>query len=1259
METKDHVSDRAQTNSSQETQIIKKPLGFAVRGALWDLNGAKPGALTSSPTGERLLSLEEVTQNSFLVVDILVGRPALQPDSSALNRLNRAHFPSCCHPSQELIRESRMILRLGFSFLILAFAMSNVACNRAQIVRRLDFNQDVQPILASRCFACHGPDPEMRKASLRLDLAEWAMKKRDGHRDAIVPGRPEKSELVKRIESKDPKYLMPQTAQGEAKPMSAREIAILREWIKQGAIYRPHWAFEVPIRPAVPGDSNNHVGAKNPIDNFIFAKLKEEGLQPSPEADKAGLIRRVTLDLTGILPTPEGVKSFVSDSSPGAYEHLVDRLLAQPTFGEQRARYWLDYARYADTYGLHFDNSRDIWPYRDYVIRSFNSNKPFDQFAVEQIAGDLMPMKNLDPLIGSGYVRLGVSSNEGGTIPEELRVNIARERTEAFGATFMGLTVGCAVCHDHKFDPTTQHDFYALSAFFNNLDEKPFNDDRPVWTPVVRVPKQDKEEAYNRILARRSELQGNLNSMRMDARNLVAHWLAAKTDRARPVSTDGLIVRLRLDEGRGEVLKNSAPNANPASFTTTTMKPEWGETTWLWPDFRMQSSTRVLLGQAGDYEASHAFSGGGWFMFRSAPFHPGSFGTLLSKMESTQHDRGWELAADDNGNLNVALVDQAPKEGKPEKNKDKKPSDKKLPEEKESFNYPTPHNLTKEDLAPNKPPQQLKAEKEEEKKGKAEAEAEAKKKKSKPIVKPHQDVPEVAIRVATVKPLPLDNEWKHIFFTYDGSGRAAGVKIYVNGTLVATRVQKDNLGRSSIHTDAPMQLGWRNPDEHPAKDARYQDIRLYGRSLASDEVKRIPFEDYVAEITAQPATRWTEDQSHVVNEFYLNSVDATWRAIQREMVHLNEQLDRLSAGGDLTLVAWEKSKVPYANVLTRGIYTARTDRVEANTPHFLPALPPNEPHNRLALAKWTVSPENPLTARVTVNRMWYELFGAGLVETTEDFGIMGQRPTHPQLLDWLAVEFRDSGWNVKHMYKLMVMSATYRQSSKSSSQQLAKDPRNGLLSRGPRFRMDAEMVRDIALQSGGLLLQKIGGSSVKPYQPPSIWEQVSYPTSDTVHYVQAHGDALHRRSMYTYVKRMAPQPNMDAFDAPVRDVVCTRRQRTDTPLQALVTMNDVQWVEAAKALAERVIHEAGPLPEQRINRMGLILLAHVPPPKTASVLEKSFSEMQKHYAANPKDARALVNVGEKRVDSSIPAPELAAWTMIASEMLNLDETINK
>lgn len=1136
--------------------------------------------------------------------------------------------------------------------LLLAASLGTTAgCNRrparAASAQHIDFNQDVQPILASRCFSCHGPDPEMRKAGLRLDLAEAAFRKRPGHPDAIVPGDPDKSELIRRIESKDPHHLMPQSPQGEAKPMKPEEIAILREWVKEGAVYRPHWAFEKPVRPALPATAAADPWVKTPIDAFILARMKKEGLSPSPEADKATLIRRVTLDLTGLLPTPAEVKAFVNDPSPQAYEHLVDGLLARPTYGEQRARYWLDYARYADTYGLHFDNSKDIWPYRDYVIRSFNNNKPFDQFAMEQIAGDLMPATNLDPLIGSGYVRLGISSNEGGTIPEELRVNIARERTEAYGATFMGLTVGCAVCHDHKFDPTTQKDFYALTAFFNNLEEKPFNDDRPVWAPVVRIPKAGNEEAYDRVLAQRSELATQLRDMRRQERTLVQHWLASRQDPPQPVSVDKLVLRLRLDEGSGNVLKNSAPHASPVSFTTRESKPEWGETTWMWPDFRMQSSTRVEFGQMGNYESNQAFSSGGWFMLRSAPNYTLSdtSGALISKMDTTQHDRGWDLSIQQ-GVVSVELVNEAPKDPS-----DKKASAKKETAPKEPFDYPTPQDLSKKDLSPNKPPEKKQPKKKDDAKSK---------KPGKPEPKTAKDnTPQLAIRVATLDPLPLDGAWKHVFFTYDGSGKASGIRIYINGKPVRTRVVSDTLAGRTIQTSAPMQLGWRYPEANPAKETRYQDIRLYARSLTPEEASRLPFEDYVAELASTPTAQWNEDQWHVVSEFYLHSIDPSFRAIEGQIEQLNAQLDKLSQGGDLTQVSWEKPSIAYANVLTRGVYTARTERVEANTPHFLPPLPAGMPHNRLALAKWTVSPDNPLTARVTVNRMWYELFGTGLVETTEDFGIMGQRPSHPELLDWLAVEFRESGWNVKHMYKLMVMSAAYRQSARSTPEQLAKDPKNLLLSHGPRFRMDAEMLRDIALQSGGLLVSRIGGPSVKPYQPANVWEQVSYPTSDTVNYVQQHGDALYRRSMYTYWKRMAILPDMDAFDAPMRDAVCTRRQRTDTPLQALVTLNDVQWVEAARALAQRVILHGGSQPQQRIDLMSEILLSHDPPPKVEAVLENSLDQMQEHYAADPQAAHALVETGESRRDAAIPAPELAAWTMVASEMLNLDETLTK
>jgi hypothetical protein len=524
---------------------------------------------------------------------------------------------------------------------------------------------------------------------------------------------------------------------------------------------------------------------------------------------------------------------------------------------------------------------------------------------------------------------------------------------------------------------------------------------------------------------------------------------------------------------------------------------------------------------------------------------------------------------------------------------------------------------------------------------------------------PKDLTPMRAIKVATIAPLPTNGQWNYLFFTYDGSGKAAGVRIYVDGAPVATKVISDTLARNTMRTSAPLQLGRKSPDEQPARDTRYQDTRLYARALTAEEAKRLPFEDYVSEITSKPPSQWDRDQWHAVTQFYFTNVDEPAKALQSQIQQMDAELDKLSQGGDVSLVAEEKPSVAYADVLTRGIYTARKERVEADTPHFLPPLPAGQPHNRLALAQWTVSPENPLTARVTVNRMWNELFGAGLVETTEDFGIMGQRPSHPELLDWLAVEFRESGWDMKHMYKLMVMSAAYRQSAKANPEQLARDPKNLLLAHGPRFRMDAEMLRDIALQSSGLLVNKVGGPSVKTYQPGNVWESVGYPKSDTTIYKQDHGDALYRRSLYTYWKRMAMPPDMDAFDAPTRDTACTRRQRTDTPLQALVTMNDPQWVEASRALAERLIKQAGKQPEQRIQYLSELVLSHDPSPQMESVLQRSLNQMQEHYAADPAAAHDLIAVGEKPRDGAIPPPELAAWTMVVSEVLNLDETLNK
>lgn len=1076
---------------------------------------------------------------------------------------------------------------------------------KASAHRGPDFNKEVQPILASNCFSCHGPDPGNRKGGLRLDLEEAALKKRSGKPDAIVPGHPEKSEMMARIESKDPHHLMPQTAEGEAKPMKPADIAILKKWIEAGAHYEPHWAFEAPTRPELP-KVQDVTWTSDPVDHFLLARLNTQGLHHSPEADKATLIRRVTLDLTGLLPSPAEVAAFEKDNSPTAYEQVVDRLLATPQYGEHRARYWLDYARYSDTHGLHWDNFRMIWPYRDYLIKAYNTNMPFDRFVKEQIAGDMLPVSDYNSLLATGYVRTGISSNEGGAIPEELRFNIARERTEAYGAAFLGLTVGCAVCHDHKYDPTTQKDFYQLSAFFNNIDEDSFNGDRPDWYPILRLPKAENAAPYNKLLAQRSTLQMQLNQEKAADHARVNEWLDSKRA-PQTVSEDGLLLRLRLDEGQGTLIKNSAPHATIKEFHTTKVPGMWGETTWQWPDFRMDTNTQLQLGQTGDFERNQAFSVGGWMMPRLNG--------------ATRRTRIKEFLGPDPNDPSV-------KAGKIEAMKDPKRG--------------TGEMIAKSDASQGGRGWEIFWN------------------KGSVVVNLVNRWPEKAISISADASATPVGIWKYIFFTYDGSGKAAGLHLYADGVLVPTKVESDTLD-GTIRTSAPMQLGWRSPDADPYRFTRYQDIRLYSRALSPAEAGRLPYENYIAELARKRTSKWNLDEWHTATQFYFTAIDEKAKSLQAQIASVNAQLQALGDNDNpysFSLVAEEKPALAYANVLSRGVYTERQERVLANTPHFLPALANNEPRNRLGLADWTVSPQNPLTARVTVNRMWYEIFGAGLVSTTDDFGIMGDRPSNADLLDWLAVEFRESGWNVKHMYKLLVMSAAYRQSARATPELLARDPNNSLLARGPRFRMDAEMLRDIALESSGLLVDKIGGPSVKTYMPANVWETVSYTLSDTLHYTQDHGDALYRRSMYTFWKRFAISPDMEAFDAPARDVVCTRRQRTNTPLQALVTMNDPQWMEASRMLAERSIREGGTTPESRINFMSQVLLSHPASPKMMSVLQKSYLEMLRSYGAT-RATRQLLAVGEKPRDLKLPAPELAAWTMVANEMLNLDETLTK
>lgn len=1043
----------------------------------------------------------------------------------------------------------------------------------AASVGKVDFARDVQPIFTENCLACHGNDTAKVKGGLRLDRAEFAFKPAKSGDIAIIKGKPDESPLIKRMCTEDEDDLMPPPEKAK-RPIRPDEIETLRKWIEQGAEWRSHWAWSTPQRPALPAVKGC---VRNPIDNFVLARLEQEGMAASPEASRAALIRRVTLDATGLLPTPEETQAFVNDQSPDAYEKVVDRLLASPRYGEHRARYWLDYVRYADTHGLHFDNYRSIWPYRDYVINAFNSGKPFDAFVREQLAGDLLPDAGVDALVATGFIRCNVTTNEGGTIPEEIQAANVRDRVEAFGAVFMGVTVSCSECHDHKFDPMSMRDFYSLSAFFNNTAERSWDRNIQDPQPVLHIPPAEKRPALDAALKKKSAVEQRIRDRRDDAPKLIAAWME-KGGRPQPVAADGLQLRMRFDEGSGKQIHSRTP-AGERCFETAEAPIIWGEDTWLWPGARFEMNTQLAIPDAGDYERDQAFSAGGWVMVRAMPGSNGvPNGALFGRMDHANKDRGWSFEIEGNTVEGRYLV----------------------------------HMIS--------------------------------------------SWPENRITLKTKRQF-VRGDWHHVFMTSDGSGKACGVKIYVDGQCQEVTAEGEAV-TETVKTAVPFHFGRRH-DHHPMRESRYQDFRLYTRCLSDAEVKRLPFEDYAAEIAAKPAAEWTAEQRWVMSETFFRHYDAEMPALTAQLPSLDAEIADASKGGTPTLITRDQPRPAFADILARGAYNVRKERVQPALPHFLPGCDTAKVRDRRDLAEWVLSPANPLTARVVVNRMWQELFGAGLVESADDFGTAGQRPSHPELLDWLAVEFRESGWNVKHVYRLMLTSATYRQSAAATKDIVAKDPKNRLLARGPRYRMDGETLRDIALQSAGLLSAACGGPSVRPYAPDGLWEAVSMPESNTLHYKQDKGDALYRRSLYIFWKRFSPPPNMETFDAPNRELSCVRRARTNTPLQALVSMNDPQNLEASRKLAERTLKEAKCETAARLNHLALIVLARPFTDAERVALEKSQAKFAEHFTKCPDEAKKLLAIGEAPADAALPASELAAWTLSASQVLNLDAAINK
>ena len=1026
----------------------------------------------------------------------------------------------------------------------------------------ISFNRDIRPILAENCFACHGPDRAARKSDVRLDRREDAIKA-----EVLVPGRPDESEMIVRVFADAKDGLMPPPE--SHKRLTQQQKELLRRWVAEGAKYEPHWSFIAPTRVALPA-VNDARWARNPIDRFILARLEAAGLEPAPEADRETLLRRVALDLTGLPPTRQESELFLADSSPDAYEKLVDRLLASPHWGEHRARYWLDAARYADTHGLHFDNYREMWSYRDWVIEAFNRNMPFDQFTIEQLAGDLVPNPTMEQQIAPGFNRCNITTNEGGTIPEENLALYTRDRAETVSQAWLGLTAGCAVCHDHKFDPISQKEFYEFSAFFNNTTQGAMDGNIKDTPPVIVVPPRADRPRWNALSKELAEARGQIDSRKQTARADFEAWLA-KADAgaaASRIPSDQLAFHAPLSEAEGGTFRMTL-DGKPIDAAIPS-KPVWEAGRVAAQAFKLPETGTLQIPQAGDFEKDRPFAFGAWVKLAKDRLN----GAVFARMDDQKGFRGWDLWVE-NGRIGTHLVSTWPDD---------------------------------------------------------------------------------AIKVVAADAVKPD-EWNHLWASYDGSGKAAGVTLYVNGQRQSPQVQADRL-KGSIRTNVPLSLGQRSTSSR-LQGVALQDVRIYGRALTAIEVDRVFRGTRAAWLLARSGAPRSEADKNEVFSWWLDAVDEPYRRLTGRLAELEKEEAEIRARSTVAHVTQERPEPPKAYVLFRGQYDQRREEVRPGTFACLPPMPPQAPRNRLGLAQWLVRPEHPLAARVTVNRFWQEVFGAGLVRTAGDFGATGEPPTHPELLDWLAVEFRESGWDVKRLFRLFVTSATYRQSAAITPQKLERDPLNKLLSRGPRFRMDAEMIRDYALAASGLLVPTLGGPSVKPYQPPGVWEAVAMIGSDTRDYRQDHGDRLYRRSLYTFWKRAAPPASMDIFNAPSREVCTVRRERTNTPLQSLVTLNDPQFVEAARHLAQIVLKEGGPTDGSRLDFLARRLLARPWRAEELTVVQSSLADLLAYYQAHAEQATRLVAVGESKADPAIPPPLLAGWTMLANQLMNLDEVLNK
>lgn len=1001
--------------------------------------------------------------------------------------------------------------------------------------QEISFREQVQPLLANKCMACHGPDENGRKADLRLDTEE-------GAKDyAIEPGDANGSELIARIESDDPDVVMPPPGHGE--PFTDDERKLLRDWIDQGAPWQGHWAFEPIERPDLPVDDSGW--SRNEVDRFVRKRMQAEGLSPSEQADDRTLLRRVYLDLIGLPPTPEQVQQFLSDRSADRFEKVVDQLLRSSHYGEQMAVSWLDIARYADTNGFQNDFNRSMWVWRDWVIDAYNRNMPIDEFIMQQVAGDMLPSPTTSQLIASGFNRNNPTVTEAGSIEEEWQIENCVERADTTATAFLGLTMGCARCHDHKYDPVSQNEFFEFFAFFNNVDERGvYEEQRGNVGPMIKVSISAEAAAIESLDEQIAELNRELEvSKRTDAVTILQQWRTA----VESIPSDSLPL-WAVDDATVDASKRS-----PAGKV-----------------LELNGSEGVFARDEVDhltFERDQPFSWTCWV-------DGDARGAIFGKLNDGAGYRGVDTLILEDGRLKVHLISSW------------------------SSNA-----------------------------------------------------------VAVLSRSALPSKWNHVAVTYTGNSKADGFKIYLDGKPVETVTEVDNLTETTV-TDVPFKIGQRSNSSFLT--GMISKFSLYGGVLTDEQVALNMKRDIVEHMDSIADSGLSSGgDGPAAQDAALTFVA---RSTDRYVVlsKLEKQREELVNSQQTTMIMRERpGDYRPSWRLDRGQYDQPDKSVDLwpGVPAVLPPLAEDQPKNRLGLARWLIDDRNPLVARVLVNRVWMKYFGRGLVDPPDNFGIQGAPPSHPELLDWLAYDFRTHGWDLKRLHRQIVSSATYQQASDLTPQKLQRDRENKWLSRGPRYRMTAEQIRDNALLVSGLLDATIGGPAVFPYQPDGLWQDLAGGAGGGP-YRQSVGGDLYRRSLYTYRKRTVPHPTTSTFDAPSWETCQVKRSKTNTPLQALALLNDTTYVEAAKKFAERMLNEGGETIEERIEFAMVAATCHSPTVAQKQTLKEGFDYYSQFYHSQPEEAERLLAIGESTVETSNPA-ELAAMTSIASIILNLDTTVTK